>query len=296
MKIVAIHGIAQTYEGSSTLKSQWLPALQTGLEEAGVPLIKAGDLEVVGYGALFRPAGTRAGSIPQLDARDVQTGWEQDLLVAWWRAAAALSEASRMASEPDVLGEDPSIQGPDFQGRARTPAVVQRALRQLAKSRFFQGIGPERALIFGLKQVRLFLHDPTIKSAALDRVSRKVDASTRVIIGHSLGSIIAYEALCAHPEWNVHTLVTLGSPLGIANLVFDALTPRPKEGVAAWPHVQQWFNIADVGDIVALEKQLAPRFGPVVDRLVYNGWKSHAVERYLTARETGEAVATGLNP
>jgi len=72
-----------------------------------------------------------------------------------------------MASEPDVLGEDPSIQGPDFQGRARTPAVVQRALRQLAKSRFFQGLGPERALIFGLKQVRQFLHDLQIKSRVL---------------------------------------------------------------------------------------------------------------------------------
>jgi len=89
--------------------------------------------------------------------------------------------------------------------------------------------------------------------------------------------------------------VTLGSPLGVTPLIFDALTPRPQNGMATWPHVKQWFNIADAGDIVALEKQLAPRFGPVVDRLVYNGWKSHDVKRYLTARETGEAVATGLD-
>jgi hypothetical protein len=114
-----------------------------------------------------------------------------------------------------------------------------------------------------------------------------------------LGSVVAYEALCAHPEWNVQTLVTLGSPLGIPNLIFDKLTPPPENGKGAWPNIKQWFNIADSGDIVALQKSLAPYFGDgddrkIVDRLVYNGWESHSVERYLTARETGAAVATGL--
>jgi pimeloyl-ACP methyl ester carboxylesterase len=119
------------------------------------------------------------------------------------------------------------------------------------------------------------------------------------VIAHSLGSVVAYEALCAHPEWNVQTLVTLGSPLGIPNLIFDKLTPRPENRKGAWPNIKQWFNIADSGDIVALQKSLAPYFGDgddrqIVDRLVYNGWQSHSVERYLTAKETGAAVATGL--
>ena len=35
-------------------------------------------------------------------------------------------------------------------------------------------------------------------------------------------------------------------------------------------------------------------FGRVIDMLVYNGWKSHDVRRYLTAAETGRAVAAGL--
>lgn len=89
-------------------------------------------------------------------------------------------------------------------------------------------------------------------------------------------------------------LVTLGSPLGIPNLIFDALTPKPENGVGAWPNVKQWFNIADKGDIVALEKNLAPLFGSVIDELVHNGWTSHLVTNYLTARETGQAIATGL--
>ena len=53
-----------------------------------------------------------------------------------------------------------------------------------------------------------------------------MDDGTEVIVAHSLGSVVAYEALCAHPEWPVRNLVTLGSPLGIRNLIFDQLVPR----------------------------------------------------------------------
>jgi hypothetical protein len=292
MKVVGIHGIFHEFLGSAQIENHWLPALQDGLDEAGAPRIERQDFTAVSYGPLFRPPGRRSANVPQLSAQDVEDGWEQELLVAWWREAAALSQANR--SDNDPLGEDPSIQEPEFQGRGRTPAIVQRALRQLAKSRFFKAVGHERVLIFGLKQVRRFLHDPEMKQAILQRVSEKVSTNTRVIIGHSLGSVVAYEALCEHPEWNVHTLVTLGSPLGIPGLIFDSLTPKPEKGRGAWPNVKQWFNIADKGDIVALEKELAPHFGDVVDRLVYNGWESHSAERYLTARETGQAVATGL--
>lgn len=203
-----------------------------------------------------------------------------------------LSAANR--SGEDKFGEDSRIQEPDFQGRGRTPAVVQSALRQLSKSKYFRAWGAEKVLIFALKQVRQYLHNQELKEKILQRITDKVSTDTKVIVAHSLGSVVAYEALCANPEWNVDTLVTLGSPLGIPNLIFDALTPSPENGKGVWPNVKQWFNIADKGDIVALEKKLAPYFGSVVDQPVYNGWESHDVRRYLTAKETGLAVSTGL--
>ena len=301
-KVVAIHGIAQTFEGPAILKETkgWFAAMNDGLEEAGHAHLRDEDLSVVFYGSLFRKSETRAGNIPQLGPRDVEEGFEQELLTRLWRAAADLSAQSRKQSsgvEPDPeRAESPDIQGPDFDGRARTPAAVQRALRQLSKSRFIRALGAERVLIFGLKQVRLYLHDTALKRRVLERVAQKVTGKTRVLVAHSLGSIIAYEALCAHPEWNVHSLVTLGSPLGIPNLVFEVLTPPPEKGKAKWPGVVSWTNIADRGDIVALEKKLSPLFGSkVVDTLVYNGWQSHNVSRYLTAVETGAAIAGGLS-
>lgn len=292
MKIVGIHGIAHTHLTSPEIEREWLPAIQGGLEEAGFPQIDEEDFAIAAYGALFRPSGTRAGRLPKLTAEDVKDEWEESLLTEWWREAARLSEVNR--SRHDLLGEDLTIQGSDFEGRGRTPQTVQRALRQLTKSKYFSQLGGERAVLFLLKQVRAYLHDLEIKQAIQKRLVEKVTADTRVIIGHSLGSVVAYECVCAHPEWNVQTLVTLGSPLGMSPIIFNALTPSPELGKGMYPKVKHWVNVADQGDIVALEKKLAPKFGLVVDRLVHNGWESHSATRYLNAKETGHAIATGL--
>src|SRR5437762_3496139 len=99
MKIVAIHGIGQTFEGEATLKPGWLQALRVGLAEAGAAPIEDDDFSMVAYGALFRPPGSkRSGAVPKLDAKDVQQGLEQELLTQWWQAAAEQSAASRQTT------------------------------------------------------------------------------------------------------------------------------------------------------------------------------------------------------
>lgn len=289
MRIVGIHGIGQAFIGAAQLKLTWLAAIRDGLSEANEPQIAEQDFEVVGYGSLFRRSESRSVTAPKIDPATLDE-FEQALLTQWWQEAARLS-ASATASGPV---EDSAIQGPTFEGRARTPALVQRALRQLSKSRFFRALGGERMLLFELRQVREYLHNMQLKQAILDRVDKQLSANTRVVVSHSLGSVIAYEALCRAESPAIHTLITVGSPLGIRNLVFDALTPKPVNERGAWPRVKRWVNVCDGGDIVALEKSLAPWFGPVADKLVYNGWHSHDALRYLNTREVGKAIADGL--
>jgi hypothetical protein len=278
-KIVAIHGVGQQYKGEQELRSEWLSALQDGLTRAGRRLGEDHDLACAFYGDVFRPRGKTALA-PPLDASDVSEAWEEEMLEAWWR------EAERTDSQ---------LPQPDEQTKVRTPRSVQRALLALSNSKFFAGVA-ERALVFDLKQVYSYLHDPAIRQEVQRRVVEMVSEDTRVIVGHSLGSVVAYEAICAHPEWAVDTFVTLGSPLGIRNLIFDKLIPAPALDRGAWPaSVKHWFNIADGGDVVALEKNLAVGFGDrVQDRLIYNGVTAHAVKRYLNVHETGEAIAAGL--
>jgi hypothetical protein len=288
--VVAVHGIGQTYEGADTLSNPWLQAMNTGLVEAGFGRLEPQNFAMVGYGSLFRRSGTKAGALPPLTAKDVTEDFERELLTLLWREAARLSAEARRHPGPDA--EDPTIQSPDFEGKARTPKSVQAALMQVSKSRYFKAFGGQRVLIFGLRQVRRYLDDESLRSKVLDRLAAAVQpGTTRVLVGHSLGSVVAYEALCVHLDWQVDTLVTLGSPLGIRNLIFERLRPEP----GAWPNVRRWVNVADNGDIVALDKELAPLFGEGVDdRLVYNGWRSHDIARYLTAAETGDAIGEGL--
>src|SRR5262249_38290944 len=159
------------------------------------------------------------------------------------------------------------------------------------RSRFFAGVAL-RALVFDLKQVRRYLHEPELRAAAQERVLRLVGPQTRVVVGHSLGSVVAYEALCASAGHGVRALVTAGSPLGIRTLVFDRLDPRPEGGVGAWPGSDDlvWTNVADAGDIVALEKDLRGRFGGRVrNALVHNGVHAHDAKAYLSDRLAGLA-------
>lgn len=279
-RVVAVHGIGQQFRGENTLHAEWLPSLRDGLRRAGSDLSDASDLVCAFYGDLFRPKGIKALQLPPHDAGDVSDSAERELLKLWWEEAARV---------------DPSVSGPHAAVKLRTPATVQAALNALSRSRFFAGLA-ERVMIADLKQVRAYMNDDAVRAAVQERVAKEIAADTTVLLGHSLGSVVAYEAACAHPEWPVRVLVTLGSPLGIRNLIFDRLRPAPAAGAGLWPAgIEEWFNIADDGDVVALAKNFRPLFGDRLrDLSINNGATAHNVRPYLTAEETGSAVAAGL--
>ncbi|MET9002065.1 hypothetical protein [Amycolatopsis sp. NPDC004169] len=283
-RIVCVHGIGQQVAGEHSLLRDWTPSLLDGLARAGHSDAATTDDVVMGfYGHLFRPAGARlAVGDPMFSADDVEAGLEQDLLLAWWREAALV---------------DPKVAPPEADTLVRAPGSVQAALRQLSRSRFFGGLAL-RAMVFDLKQVSRYLQDQQLRDAARRAVRKLITTETRVVVAHSLGSLVAYEVLAAIPDHQVQALVTLGSPLGIPNLIFHRLDPTPRDGLGAWPGPDRlvWTNVADYGDVVALEKDLRPRFGPrVISAVVHNGAHAHAVTAYLTEQLTGAAIAGGLS-
>jgi hypothetical protein len=79
-----------------------------------------------------------------------------------------------------------------------------------------------------------------------DRFRRRIGADTKIVIGHALGSVIAYEGLWAvAPEVSVHTLLTLGCPIGVQSAVYDRLRPRGRVR-RPWPGVCRWLNVSTV--------------------------------------------------
>ncbi|MFD4238095.1 alpha/beta hydrolase [Streptomyces sp. NPDC058542] len=290
-RVVVVHGVGQEYLGRRTLQAPVAAALADGVETAAnagdvpadtVPAVE--DVDVAFYGDAFRTPGAKAGPSGSLSVDDVTDPYEQELLLAW-ADAAARGQAPRTGT------------------KAPTPQVVQRAMNTLLRSPFLPGPVAERFLLGVLRQVRRYFGEDAVRARAIEAVTVRVGPDTTVLVGHSLGSVVAYEALCAHPEWPVRTLVTLGSPLGMPTLVHDRLRPAPLAGRGHWPAaLTHWTNLADRHDVVASVKELADLFRPagsapggvLRDVPVDNGWKVHDLLRHLTARETGAAIGEGL--
>jgi len=283
--ILVVHGVGQEAQGPSTLQARLFPALRDGILRAGAD-IGPDDVSFASYGELFRPESEFLAPAPRYDASDVRPGYEEDLLAALWERAADRDEA--------VIPPDEEVLG-------RTPAVARRALAALSRSKFLAGTA-EAAFIGDLKQVSTYFGDKKMRAAVQEKVAAAIADDTRLIVGHSLGSVVVYEVLFAHPHQQVRALVTLGSPLGLRNVVFDRLTPAPaavpgsNQVMGAWPPVRMWANVADTGDVVAAVEDLRPLFGAGIHQLrVHNGAKAHDMTSYLTDPRTGELILAGLD-
>ena len=282
-QIIIVHGIGMQYRGPRSLRTDLGDALIDGVTLAGGPTLTPEDVSVAFYGSWFRAPGSKGNDLTP--ATDGFSMAEHEFLQQAWRYASIV--------------EPTRIPLPDRQGtKVPVPQSTQRALTWLSTSHWLSGAA-EGFMLGILRQVRQYMTDQATRSVVLDSLRQSITQDTSVIIGHSLGSVIAYEALCENPGWPVRAFVTLGSPLGVRNIVFDRLTPRPENGVATWPGgIKRWTNVCDKRDVVALVKSLQPLFGRgplrINDRLVENGWRAHDIQRHLTAVETGEAVKDAL--
>jgi alpha/beta hydrolase fold len=284
-EIVGIHGIAQEFSGRFSLEQLWLASVRDGLAAATyhalAEALTSRHLRVAFFGNLFRRPGTMGGQEYPYSASDLRPGLELDLLAELYQTASA-----------GDAGPEESMRG----GRVTAQAMVERLLR----NKTFAGVA-RHALVGTLKQVALFLSDQSTKERVLEQVRDAVHDDTRVLIGHSMGSVVAYEYLCRYQPSGIRLLVTLGSPLGIRNLIFDRLTPAPVAGVGVWPgKADAWVNVADPNDVVALRKELSGLWSgsfsayEITDRRADNGDQPHSVSRYLNSRQAGAALGEAL--
>ncbi|MFC1436168.1 serine peptidase [Streptacidiphilus sp. N1-3] len=154
------------------------------------------------------------------------------------------------------------------------------------------------------REVATYLRDDDnpARQAARETVAARIAAHRpRVVIAHSLGSIVAYETLHHHPELTVELLITLGSPLALPHAVFDRLQPRPdgdelhRAGIRP-KNVTRWINIADPGDLVAIPPQLSRAFkGIVIDHTdTVHAFRFHDATNYLSCAATAATLAPYL--
>ncbi|MFD7501011.1 SAV_2336 N-terminal domain-related protein [Streptomyces sp. NPDC059850] len=134
-------------------------------------------------------------------------------------------------------------------------------LRRLADA-LVRAVGMPNALLPGMgRELYVYLHDPAQRAQARHIVAEAIAARRPdVVIAHSLGCLVAYEALCERPDLSVDLLVTLGAPFGL-DLVFNRLEPAPVDGRGQRPPgVRRWVNLAGTDDPLAAPRDLTERF------------------------------------
>ena len=142
----------------------------------------------------------------------------------------------------------------------------------------------------------------------LARTLKKHRRKKILLIGHSMGSIIAYDVLThSVPAVGIDTLITIGSPLGIPIIIRKIHAEHHEVSLEVKPKTPDnitgaWYNFSDVEDKVALDLTLRNDYGPnchgvkAVDKLIYNDYEingernPHKSYGYLRAREVSEII------
>ena len=150
-----------------------------------------------------------------------------------------------------------------------------------------------------------YLNLPDRREAARAVVERRntpitaTSSPPRIVIAHSLGSVVTYEALFDQPMAPIDLLVTVGSPLGMPGVIFEKLNPTPPPGSApARPGATRWVNIADPGDFVAVPRHLHRLFrGMTSDLETSIGvLQFHKAAAYLASPAVSGLLAAYLDP
>jgi len=177
-----------------------------------------------------------------------------------------------MTYAADALAEGENVAPPPTSSLAALP--FPRVLRTMAFRALVERTFADVYAYFfgGLKeQMRQVVRD------ALAAVDPPV-----IVVGHSLGSIIAYDVLREQNSsaLDVPLLVTVGSPLGVTEV--QDLVERPLEVPAS---VAAWRNASDARDLVALDHTIRPEYAPpekCTDFYVVNDSENHhGIGEYL---------------
>lgn len=246
-KILLIHGMRLQHFGESALRARWRQALVRGLRETAWGRTNPGhvptgaDIELVYWADLFRPPRR---SKPALATKGRRL---DDLRACYY---AFLRGMVRFADRTSSWSRN---------GKPRSPMALL-VNHMVHQSALYMNNGP------------VLKPDPGVPEGAFFQIQARFHAAlqsdTRIVIGHSLGTVIAYEGLCLNPH-RVDTFITIGSPIATPRLILRPLREHlhrflnhPCELPLPWPGVRQWLNFFAPADVWSVPvKRLAPFFG-----------------------------------
>jgi len=284
-RLLLVHGRAQEGKDPQKLKEEWVRALNRGAAKSGGALASRVDVAFPFYGDLL-DSYARQMDIPLTTDIQARGNVNEDFL----RFQADVAESIRLGAR---IPEEKVLQEFDGTPAERGPLNwkwVQAILRAIDKN----GGGMNQATLeLFTRDVFLYTTRAGVR-AEVDRVVSKVltDEPT-IVVGHSLGSVVAYSVLRADRRLKVPLLVTVGCPLAV-RAIRDQFRPlRFPDPVTAW------FNAYDPRDVVSLYPLDADNF-PVMPAVENKGDVSnstdnrHGIDGYLDDRTVAQRVIAGL--
>jgi hypothetical protein len=277
LRIVGVHGVGH-YDGYRTAdvvcaaySADWARHLAAGLAVAANRL----DVSVAYYAPELHPGPVAHGG----DLHELQDLLAKELMAEWL----------------ETLGAPASVS----QGALTLP--LRYAASWVADKFSLNGRLTNLFIQVFFTEAAAYLRggDNPARLAAREQVADRIaQHRPRIVIAHSLGTVVTYEALHAHPELTVDLLLTLGSPLALPGAIFDRLIPHPANGptgrLGARPEgVKRWVNIADPGDPVAIPPRLARAFQGIALDLtdtIHVGFGFHHARNYLSCAATAASL------
>ncbi|MFI1075964.1 hypothetical protein [Streptomyces puniciscabiei] len=279
MHIVGIHGIWQGNTNAVKLSADWAGALTKGLRRYHGPDYPIPPLRVAYYGNLFRTPSQRLGAhedTPLVDDTEPFTDQEEVFVLD------TLALYTPPGLDPEQLETETLGLGVPY-----IPRPVAQALAA-ADQRIGRDMG--RRLLRFVRQVYRYLHHDIGDRIRAEVRTELHRPGPRLVIAHSLGSIIAFDML-TRPDTGpgpdgLTTLVTCGSPLAWPTVRHSL----GQDGPLQLPDGIAWMNLHAAGDIVA-QSGLAAVATAVRDVLVHNGIaEPHAALRYLDKQPLADLI------
>jgi hypothetical protein len=288
--VIGIHGMGNK-PPRGVLKQWWLDSLYEGLTDSGIPC-HAFRFELVYWAHHLHP-----------EPHDLNANDKDDPL---FLDEPYVPSPGKPAPEPSRLRRktlgflekilDKLLLKDDLtvNYKSITDSIIRKYFEDLETYYSSDCIGEEHKDCLARKAIRADL-------LALLRKFRRFDI---LLISHSMGTIISYDVLSeGSQDVNVHTYVTMGSPLGLPVIISRFVNERRKidqkiETVTTPPNVlRHWYNLSDLEDRVAFNYDLGDDYGPNArgvgadDKIVYNDYEvdgapnHHKVYGYLRTKE-----------
>jgi hypothetical protein len=286
MRLLLVHGRAQEGKSSAIIKDEWMTALRRGFAGIGVREPAALTIDAPFYGdELLAQLQRRA--LPPADGVATRGGAVDDGYAAFIEQVAIQLAHDDKVTDREIEQEMP---GPGTRGPENwewVQAVIRIVDRRTPGLSGFS-IGQL------LRDVFIYVNDKRARREINKIVAAQLTNEPTVVIGHSLGSVVAYEVLRQHAGNSVPRLITVGSPLGIRAIRDELETPLIMPAGTAG-----WYNAYDDRDVVALYPLDARNFAikpPIKNFPFVNNHTDnrHGIAGYLDDADVAHHVAAAL--